>query len=123
MSMTLDGYVGGPAGEIDWAMRTLDAGATAWIEETLWQAGAHLIGRRTYADMVAYWPTSTEPLAVPMNAIPKIVFSRSGSLAFEPTTALRNAIQAQNDAGSPLSASAANWEDTQVLDGEISARI
>jgi len=31
MSMTLDGYVGGPTGEIDWIMRTLDPDATAWI--------------------------------------------------------------------------------------------
>ena len=103
MSMTLDGYVGGPAGEIDWIMRTLDAGATSWIEETLWQAGAHLMGRRTYTDMVSYWPTSNERLAAPMNAIPKIVFSRSGSLAYEPTTALRNATDAQRDSGLPLS--------------------
>lgn len=119
MSMSLDGYVGGPDGEVDWIMRTLDAEATAWIEETLWQAGAHLVGRRTYADMVAYWPTSTEPLAPPMNAIPKIVFSRSGSLVSEPTTALRNATEAQREAGSPLSADAANWGDTQTLSGEL----
>ncbi len=99
MSMTLDSYVGGPAGEIDWIMRTLDAESTSWIEETLWQAGAHLVGRRTYADMVSYWPISTEPLAAPMNAIPKVVFSRSGSLTNEPTKALRNATDAQRDWG------------------------
>jgi dihydrofolate reductase len=123
MSLTLDGYVGGPDGEVDWIMRTLAADATAWIEETLWQAGAHLVGLRTYADMVAYWPTSTEPLAAPMNAIPKIVFSRSGNLTFEPTTALHNATQAQRDAGTPLSVDAADWDDTQVLRGELSAKI
>ena len=27
MSMSLDGYVGGPDGEVDWIMRTLDAEA------------------------------------------------------------------------------------------------
>jgi dihydrofolate reductase len=123
MSMSVDGYVGGPDGEVDWIMRTLDAEATAWIEETLWEAGAHLVGRRTYADMVAYWPTSTEPLAAPMNTIPKIVFSRSGSLGLEPTTALRDATEAQREAGSPVLAHAANWNDTQVLDGELEARI
>ena len=123
MSMTLDGYVGGPDGEVDWIMRTLDAEATAWIEQTLWHADAHLVGRRTYADMAAYWPTSTEPLAAPMNAIPKIVFSRSGSLALEPTTALRNAAEAQREAGRPLSPHAANWDDTQILSGELGPRI
>jgi dihydrofolate reductase len=123
MSMTLDGYVGGPNGEIDWIMRTLDAEATSWIEETLWQAGAHLVGRRTYADMVGYWPTSTEPLAAPMNAIPKIVFSRSGSLTHEPTTALRNATDAQREAGLSISEQTADWDDTRVLSGELSAEI
>ena len=29
-------YVGGPDGEVDWFMPTLDVEATAWIEETLW---------------------------------------------------------------------------------------
>jgi dihydrofolate reductase len=115
MSMTLDGYVGGPAGEIDWIMRTLDPDATAWIEQTLWQAEAHLVGRRTYADMIGYWPTSTEPLAAPMNAIPKIVFSRSGSLALESTTALRNATDAQHHAGSPTTLPASGWNDPRVL--------
>jgi dihydrofolate reductase len=123
MSMTLDGYVGGPAGEIDWILRTIDAESTSWIEETLWQAGAHLMGRRTYDDMVSYWPTSTEPLAAPINAIPKVVFSRSGSSAYEPTTALRNATDAQRDAGLPLLEQPANWDDTRILSGELSAEI
>ena len=112
-----------PTGEIDWIMRTLDAGATSWIEETLWQAGAHLVGRRTYADMVSYWPTSTEPLAAPMNAIPKVVFSRSGRSDYEPTTALRNATDAQRDAGLPLLEQPANWDDTRELSGELGAEI
>ena len=98
MSMTLDGYVGGPAGEIDWILRTLDAEAASSIEEILWQAGAHFVGRRTYADMASYWPTSTEPLAAPMNAIPKIVFSSSDSPTYEPTTALQNATDARTRA-------------------------
>lgn len=123
MSMTLDGYVGGPAGEIDWIMRTLDPRATAWIEQTVWQAGAHLIGRRTYADMLAYWPTSTEPLAAPMNTIPKIVFSRSGSLALEPTTALANATDAQREAGRRTTSPASGWGDTRVLGAELAEDI
>jgi dihydrofolate reductase len=123
MSMTLDGYVGGPAGEIDWIFRTIDAESTSWIEETLRQAGAHLMGRRTYDDMVSYWPTSTEPLAALMNAIPKVVFSRSGRSDYEPTTALRDAADAQRAAGLPLSEQPANWDDTRKLSGELGAEI
>lgn len=37
------------------------------------------MGSRTFRDMMAYWPSSTEPYAAPMNDIPKVVFSRSRS--------------------------------------------
>jgi dihydrofolate reductase len=123
MSMTLDGYVGGPGGEIDWIMRTLDNDATAWLEQTLWQAGAHLMGRRTYADMLAYWPTSTEPLAAPMNEVPKISFSRSGKLEHEPTTALRDATDAQKSAGLALASPAVGWDDARVLGVDLATEI
>lgn len=29
------------------------------------------MGSRTYRDMLGYWPASAEPLAAPMNKIPK----------------------------------------------------
>ena len=45
--------------------------------EQLEVAGALLFGRRTYEGMAAYWPTSSEPVAGRMNAIPKIAFSRT----------------------------------------------
>jgi dihydrofolate reductase len=106
MSMSLDGYVAGPAGEMDWMMRTRSPQGIAWVEQTLWQAGAHLVGRRTYASMVGYWPTSTDQLAAPMNAVPKIAFSRSGSLALEPPTA-----------------SPPGWDNTRVLGSDLAADI
>jgi|HubBroStandDraft_5_1064220.scaffolds.fasta_scaffold309080_1 dihydrofolate reductase len=58
-----------------------------------------------------------------MNAIPKVVFSRSGSLAHEPTTALRNATKAQLDAGLPLLEQPADWGDTRILSGDLGAEI
>jgi hypothetical protein len=39
MSVSVDGFVGGPNGELDWIFRSLDKDATAWTVETLWQAG------------------------------------------------------------------------------------
>lgn len=104
MSMTLDGYVAGPGGEIDWLMRTGDPDGKVWVGETLRQAGAHLVGRRTYSDWVGYWPDSTDPLAGAMNTIPKIVFSRSGQL----------------DPGAPT---APGWENPRVLGPDLAADI
>ena len=106
MSMSLDGYVAGPKGELDWMMRTRSPEGIEWVGQSLRQAGAHLMGRRTYADMVAYWPTSTDPLAAPMNTVPKIVFSRSGGLALESTAA-----------------PGSGWDDTRVLGSDLAADI
>jgi dihydrofolate reductase len=123
MSMTLDGYVGGPNGEIDWIHRTLDPEATDWIEHTLWDAGAHLMGRRTYSDMIGYWPTSIEPLADPMNQIPKIVFSRSQSLDLEPTVALAISTERRQRRGLETVAPGPGWDDTLVLGADLTAEI
>lgn len=97
MSMSVNGFVGGPNGEIDWILRSLDAGAASWILDTLWQAGVQIMGSRTYQDMLAYWPSSTEAFAAPMNQMPKVVFSRRGRapLAGSTTTALKDATRAR----------------------------
>jgi dihydrofolate reductase len=97
ISMSLDGFVGGPNGEIDWIFPTLDDGATEWLVAMLGQAGVHIMGRVTYGDMAAHWPTSNEPYAAPMNTIPKVVFSHT--------------------------LSEANWSDSRVARGELSAEI
>jgi dihydrofolate reductase len=55
MSVSVDGFVGGPNGELDWIFRSLDKDATAWTIENLWQAGVHIMGSRTFRDMAAYW--------------------------------------------------------------------
>lgn len=77
MQYSLDGFVCGPNGEVEWAFPGIDQECTDWIVARISQAGAHLMGSVTYGDMAAHWPTSTEPYAEPMNSIPKIVFSRT----------------------------------------------
>jgi len=84
MSISADGFVGGPKGQIDWIFRSMDESAAAWTVDTLWQAGLHIMGSRTFHDMASYWPASSEVFAAPMNEIPKVVFTRKGFL--EPTS-------------------------------------
>src|SRR5678815_196107 len=89
MQISLDGFVGGPNGEVDWALKTIDADAQAWIIKTISNVGAHLMGSNTFHDMAAWWPTSTEPYAKAMNEIPKVVFSKDPNIAAsneKPTT-------------------------------------
>jgi dihydrofolate reductase len=78
MSMSIDGFVAGPNGEIDWLFRLPDDEATAWTVAAIGSAGIHAMGRKSWQDMAAYWPTSTEAFAPAMNDLPKVVFTRAG---------------------------------------------
>ena len=97
MQVSVDGFVGRPDGNLEWIFPDFSEDFVAWEVERLGRAGAHLMGSSTYRDMAAYWPTSSEPYAAPMNGIPKIVFSRSLTTA--------------------------DWKETQVAAGDLEAEI
>jgi dihydrofolate reductase len=123
MSITMDGFVGGPNGEIDWLFRSLDSDATKWIADTVWQAGVHVMGSRTYADMAAYWPSSTDLLAAPMNTIPKVVFSRTWdgkNVKQAPTT---KALEDASRAAPVDKARDASWGQPRVASGDLAVEI
>ncbi len=75
MQITLDGFVAGPDGELDWAMQRLDEELFAHQQVLMRGSDTMLLGRVNYLDQAAYWPTSAEPLAKILNAQQKIVFS------------------------------------------------
>jgi len=80
MDLSLDGFVSGLKGESDWIFDTCDDGCTTWELETIWQAGLHVMGRKTFEVMASYWPSATNPFAAAMNSIPKLVFTRAGKV-------------------------------------------
>src|SRR5579863_9333851 len=121
MSITLDGFVGGADGEIDWLFHTTDEEARKWIAHSIGQAGVHIMGSRTYADMAAYWPSSTDVLAAPMNQIPKVVFSRTKDPKLSATTrALEDA-----NRGAPVNKAraAATWSQPRIASGDLAHEI
>ena len=77
MSVTLDGYVAGPGGEGDWGLPCEHPDVHAWKLASLRQAGTHIMGRVTYEQMAAHWPTATDDYAAFMNNLPKVVFSKT----------------------------------------------
>ena len=99
MSMSLDGFVGGPNGEVDWIFPSMDRGATLWTLECVWLARFHVMGRKTFHDMAAFWPYSNEPFAAPMNAIPKLVFTKNGLADAALTKAFETASTARKEQG------------------------
>jgi len=109
MSMSIDGFVGGPNGEKDWLFKTGDAQSKAWVVEQAWDAGLIIMGRKSFEVMAPYWPTSTDPSAAPMNEIPKGVFTQKGFKGI--------------DLGNDQSPAAASWTNAQVFDGDLAEEI
>jgi dihydrofolate reductase len=97
ISVSVDGFVGTDSGGVEWIFPSLTDDAVAWELDTLWQAGTHIMGRATYEEMAAHWPTSNEVFAAPMNEIPKVVFSRT----------LKET----------------DWPDSRVVDGDLTTEI
>jgi dihydrofolate reductase len=124
MSISADGFVGGPNGEIDWIFKAYDATVIDWEVAILWQASAHLMGSRTFRDMAAYWPTSTEPYAPPMNEIPKVVFSRSGLVGQGTTTrALDDAVRLRTAPEAPAPSNFSSWTTPTIASGNLAEEI
>lgn len=84
--MSIDGYVAALDGSHPWGEGSEDESFKRWILDSVWAAGAHLMGRVTYEEMAAVWPTSTSDYATPMNDIPKVVFSKTLQHAHWPET-------------------------------------
>jgi len=81
MTMSLDGFIAGPGGEIDWSAP--DEELHRFHNEQVRELGAHFCGRRLY-EVMLYWETADEsPSAAEhelefariWQALPKIVFS------------------------------------------------
>lgn len=82
-SITLDGYFTGPNGDMRWAYGGLpDPDFDAYVAGNASGGGQLLFGRITYQMMAAHWPTAEARRDMPevadgMNALPKVVFSRT----------------------------------------------
>ena len=83
MSVSLDGFIAGPDGEIDWGAP--DEELHRFHNQQVREIGTHLCGRRLYEEMT-YWETVDEDPSAPEHvlefariwkALPKIVFSKT----------------------------------------------
>jgi dihydrofolate reductase len=81
MGVTLDGYVAGPGGRLDWGLPAEHPQVRAWKVASLRKVGTHIMGRVTYEQMASHWPDATGEYAEFMNSLPKVAFSRTLSAA------------------------------------------
>jgi dihydrofolate reductase len=82
VQMTVDGFVAGPEGQLDWMTRNLDDGVIARIVQLTDTSDTILLGRKMTAGFINYWeavqPQSPEYVfARRMVDTPKIVFSKT----------------------------------------------
>jgi dihydrofolate reductase len=70
MGVSLDGFIAGPGGEIDWGAP--DEERHRFHNQQTREIGAHLLGRRLYEEML-YWETVEEN---PSSAKPELEFAR-----------------------------------------------
>jgi dihydrofolate reductase len=126
MSMSIDGFVSDLDGRNTW-MFGADQEAKAWSVEYLWNAGLHIMGSRSFHDMAAWWPTSTDPFAPPMNQIPKAVFSRQGPAILRKvnTSAALDEVRARAGAtqSAQLQPGAESWAQAYVVSGDLAEEI
>jgi dihydrofolate reductase len=81
MGVSLDGFIAGPGGEIDWSAP--DAELHRFHNQQTRELGAHLCGRRLY-EVMAYWESADQNPSAPEHELefariwkdlPKVVFS------------------------------------------------
>ena len=84
--MSLDGFMSGPKGELDWAGVDMDDELWDDVNVLLGEVDAALFGRKTYRNFEEYWPAVPRDAGRPKNevdfarwieATPKIVVSNT----------------------------------------------
>ncbi len=86
MRVTLDGFIAGPNGEMDWMEEFFDEALANYESDLQKTVDTTLFGRVTYQGFESYWPKVPEDPASPkgmveyaqrLNAMRKIVFSKT----------------------------------------------
>jgi len=86
IQLSLDGFVCGPQGEMDWMVWDWDLVVKQYVTELTNTADTFLMGRATGEGMAVYWPTvASNPesreeekwMADTLNSSPKVIFSKT----------------------------------------------
>src|SRR6266581_1097810 len=84
MQITVDGFVAGPEGQLDWMRREMDEKLLSFINQLTNSSDTILLGRKMTEGFIKYWeqvitqPNSPEySFGQKMVTIPKVVFSKT----------------------------------------------
>lgn len=99
MWVSLDGFIAGPNGEMDWVGEFFDEAMGKYEDDLVSAADTLLLGRVTYESFAGSWPhvpdnpsvsEGEKEYARKLNAMRKIVFSRTLSIVEWNNSTLRN---------------------------------
>lgn len=87
MQMSVDGFVAGPEGQLDWMTFNMDPKLLEFITKLTDDSDTILMGRKMAKDFITYWESALEkdkdnpeaPFAKKMVDIPKVIFSKTTS--------------------------------------------
>jgi dihydrofolate reductase len=129
MGVSLDGFVAGPGGEIDWSAP--DEELHRFHNQQARQMGAHLLGRRLYEEM-SYWETADEQLSVDYllefariwKDTPKVVFSKTlekveGNARLVKDSAAEEVARLKEEPGKDLSVGGAGLASSLIKQGLV----
>src|SRR5262245_19046798 len=97
-SISVDGYFTDARGDMSWAHAVpRDPDFDAWVGGNASGGGELMLGRKTYEQMAAFWPTPMAAEQMPvvargMNAAKKYVASRTLEPTWSNTTAIRDLV-------------------------------
>jgi dihydrofolate reductase len=77
MSVSIDGFVAAAKAAPDHRSAPEDPDLKQRKLDWLRYTGTHAMGRVTYQQMADHWPYSSDEYALPMNELPKVVFSKT----------------------------------------------
>jgi dihydrofolate reductase len=130
MSVSLDGFIAGPGGAIDWSAP--DEELHRFHNQQTREVGAHLCGRRLYEKM-RYWETAEEQPSAPEHVLefariwketPQIVFSKTlerveGNARLVKGDAAEEVAKLKAESGKPLAVGGAGLASTLIGYGLI----
>jgi dihydrofolate reductase len=125
MSVSLDGFIAGSDGEIDWSVP--DEELHRFHNEQTRELGCHLLGRRLY-EVMTYWETAEEQSSLPeverefagiWKALPKVVFSGTleeveGNTRLARSGAVEEATRLRAESGKALAVGGAGLAATLI---------
>ena len=79
MFVSLDGFAAGADGGQSWTFGYFGPEFGTYVQHILAEPQVMIMGRVTYEIMARSWPSSPDPLAGPMNSLPKLVFSAASA--------------------------------------------